>query len=176
MFPPETATVPRSSLIDRLDLASVADSETPPVKSFEHPGRQEKASERRQHATKERDRYMKSLKRDLEWLFNTRRTFDGRMERYPQLSTSVYAYGLPDITSADITSVRDQKKLVAIMHRSLEVFDRRLKDIEIDLEPLRAGSRGLRFKINCILLMDPAPEEILIDTVLDAGNSKYEVK
>lgn len=121
-------------------------------------------------------RYKDSVKRDLEWLFNTRRTFDNRMEEYPQISSSVYAYGLPDITSVNIGSVNEQRQLVQVMKECLRLFERRLTDVVIDFDPIVGGNRSLQFKISGVLQMDPAPEEIFIDTVLDSTNSKYEVK
>jgi type VI secretion system protein ImpF len=176
LLQPETKGLPRFSLIDRLSLEdSPGDSDALFSGSLEGSGDEQYQAAKvvYRSATK---RYEDLVKRDLEWLFNTRRTFDERIERYPQLSSSVYAYGLPDITSVNVSSVRDQKKLLEIMRASLEMFDRRLRDIQIDFEPLTVGNRGLHFRISCILLMDPAPEEICIDTVLDANNSKYEVK
>jgi len=120
-------------------------------------------------------RYKDLVKRDLEWLFNTRRTFDDRIELYPNLATSVYAYGLPDISSMNVGSTKDQATLLRIMERSVAVFDHRLKDVQIEFES-SLGTRSLQFKINGLLVMDPAPEEILIDTLLDSDNDKFEVK
>lgn len=121
-------------------------------------------------------RYKDSVKRDIEWLFNTRRTFDYRIGNYPQIRSSVYAYGLPDITSVNIGSVNDQRKLVDMMKESLLLFERRLTDVAIDFQPVVGGSRSLQFTISGILLMDPAPEEVRIDTILDSASARYEVK
>lgn len=120
-------------------------------------------------------KYKESVKRDLEWLLNTRRTFDDRLDEYPLLSTSVYAYGLPDITSVNISSAKDQNRLLQIMTESLEAFDTRLRGIEIEMDSFSGPSRILKFRISGVVLMDPAPEEITIDTVLES-NGKYEVK
>ncbi len=120
-------------------------------------------------------KYKESVKRDLEWLLNTRRTFDERVDKYPLLSASVYGYGLPDITSVNVGSVKDQNKLLQIMTKSLETFDSRLRGIEIQIEPFVSPNRALKFRISGVVLMDPAPEEILLDTVLES-NGKYEVK
>lgn len=121
-------------------------------------------------------RYKDSVKRDLEWLFNTRRTFDARIAEHTQVRSSVYAYGLPDITSVNIGSVNDQRKLVDLMGESVRLFERRLKNVSIEFQPIVGGSRSLQFTISGVLLMDPAPEEVRIDTVLDAASAKYEVK
>ncbi len=121
-------------------------------------------------------RYKDSVKRDLEWLFNTRCTYDSRLGKYAQVRGSVYAYGLPDITSVNIGSVNDQRKLVDMMMECLRLFERRLKNVHIDFQPIVGGSRSLQFTISGVLLMDPAPEEVRIDTVLDSSSAKYEVK
>ena len=120
--------------------------------------------------------YKDSVKRDLEWLFNTRQTHDSRIEDYTELPSSVYAYGLPDITSVNVGSVNDQRKLADLMKRCLRLFERRLTDVAIDFQPIIGGGRSLQFTISGILLMDPAPEEVRIDTVLDATSARYEVK
>jgi type VI secretion system protein ImpF len=120
--------------------------------------------------------YKDSVKRDLEWLFNTRQTFDNRIDEYTELPSSVYAYGLPDITSVNIGSVNDQRKLAELMKRSLRLFERRLTDVAIDFQPVIGGGRSLQFIISGILQMDPAPEEVRIDTILDSTSARYEVK
>jgi type VI secretion system protein ImpF len=121
-------------------------------------------------------RYKDSVKRDLEWLFNSRRTFDARIGDYAQVRSSVYAYGLPDITSVNIGSVTDQRRLVDLMGETVRLFERRLKNVSIEFQPVVGGNRLLQFTISGVLLMDPAPEEVRIDTVLDAASARYEVK
>jgi len=157
--------LPTFSLVDRLSLE---DSNLP-----------EGARDRDFEKIHYRDavkRYKDSVKRDLEWLFNTRQTFDYRIEDYPQIESSVYAYGLPDITSVNIGSVTEQRKLADIMKRSLRLFERRLTDVTIDFQPIVGGGRSLQFTISGVLLMDPAPEEVHIDTILDSTSARYEVK
>lgn len=157
--------LPTLSLVDRLSLED----------SNEHEGLQDRFVEKIHFRDVVRQ-YKDSVKRDLEWLFNTRQTFDDRINRYTQLESSVYAYGLPDVTSVNIGSVNDQRKLTEIMKRSLRLFERRLTDVSIDFQPIVGGSRSLHFIISGILLMDPAPEEVRIDTVLDSTSARYEVK
>jgi predicted component of type VI protein secretion system len=62
------------------------------------------------------------------------------------------------------------------MKESLSLFERRLKNVQIDFQPVVGGSRSLQFTISGVLMMDPAPEEVRIDTVLDSSSAKYEVK
>jgi type VI secretion system protein ImpF len=122
------------------------------------------------------NRFKDSVKRDLEWLLNTRQVVDDRLPSYPEVSRSVYAYGLPDVTSVNAGSVHDQNALLRRMEQCIEVFDKRLSNTDIVLEPLVGLSRVLRFSISSIVLMDPAPEEIVINTILDPSSGEYEVK
>lgn len=162
----ETSRPPTFSLVDRLSLE---DSDA----------RDEAQDQPYVDKARSRDavrRYKDSVKRDLEWLLNTRRTLDYRMDRYSQIESSVYAYGLPDITSVNIGSVNEQRKLVDLMKETLRLFERRLTNVSIEFDPLPGGSRSLQFSISGVLNMDPAPEEIQIDTILDSTSAKYEVK
>jgi type VI secretion system protein ImpF len=163
---PEKSGLPTLSLIDRLSDEDSNASE----------GIEARSSLDKIHYRDTVRRYKDSVKRDLEWLFNTRRTFDSRIGQYPQIESSIYAYGLPDITSVNVGSVNDQRKLVDVMKESLRLFERRLTDISIDFDPIAGGNRSLQFRISGILLMDPAPEEVCIDTVLDSMSARYEVK
>jgi len=158
--------LPTLSLVDRLSLEDSDLAE----------GVHDRAHLDKVHYRDTIRRYKDSVKRDLEWLFNTRRTFDQRLDRYPNVESSVYAYGLPDITSVNIGSVNDQRTLVDMMKESLRLFERRLTDVIIDFEPVVGGNRSLQFRISGVLMMDPAPEEVCIDTVLDSTSSRYEVK
>lgn len=162
---PDSSGLPTLSLIDRL---SMEDSDSREANDRLHLDKG--------HFRKMVKRYKDSVKRDLEWLFNTRRTFDHRIGQYPEIESSVYAWGLPDITSVNIGSVNDQRKLVEIMKESLRLFERRLTDIAIDFDPVSGGSRSLQFRISGTLLMNPAPEPVTIDTVLDSTSARYEVK
>ena len=53
-----------------------------------------------------------SLRRDLEWLLNSRRTPDAVPATYEELFRSLYNYGLPDVTSMGFNSPRDRQRLM----------------------------------------------------------------
>jgi type VI secretion system protein ImpF len=46
----------------------------------------------------------------------------------------------------------------------------------IPVESQAVGTRTLRFRIDAMLVMDPAPEHVSFDTVLDLPSSRYELK
>ena len=176
---PGPDSLPTPSLIDRLskeDLpGDVLDLDLAQAsgKTGEIKVRRKASNAQRREAI---DRYKNSVKRDLEWLLNTRQVVDDRLPLYPEVSRSVYAYGLPDITSINVGSIHDQNELLRRMEKCIESFDNRLTKMEIILEPLVSLNRALRFSIRGTVLMDPAPEEIVIDTILDPTSGEYEVK
>jgi type VI secretion system protein ImpF len=176
---PVSDKLPTPSLIDRLskeDLptdVSELEFEAASGKTGEFKIRRKVSNTLRRDAI---NRHKDSVKRDLEWLLNTRQVVDDRLPRYPEVSQSVYAYGLPDITSINVGAVRDQNELLRRMEKCIEVFDKRLSKTEITLEPMVNLNRVLHFTISGLILMDPAPEEIMIDTVLDPASGAYEVK
>lgn len=176
---PGPDSLPTPSLIDRLSKEDLPgdgfdlDLAQASGKTGEMKVRRKASNAQRREAI---NRYKDSVKRDLGWLLNTRQVVDDRLPFYPEVSRSVYAYGLPDITSINVGAIHDQNELLRRMERCIEFFDKRLTKTEIMLEPMVGLNRVLRFSISGIVLMDPAPEEIVIDTILDPSSGEYEVK
>ncbi|MFZ0319231.1 MAG: type VI secretion system baseplate subunit TssE [Candidatus Sulfotelmatobacter sp.] len=117
-----------------------------------------------------------AIKRDLEWLLNTRRTIDPAPDSAYETARSVYHYGFADISSKSLLSVRDQNELVRQMESAIAVFEPRLKRPKVRMERVEGGYRALRFVIEGLLCMDPAPEPVRFDTVLELNKGQYEVK
>src|SRR5216684_4982636 len=176
---PGPDSLPTPSLIDRLSKEDLP-GDGLDLDLAQASGKTGEMKVRRKASTAQRrdaiNRYKDSVKRDLEWLLNTRQVVDDRLPDYPEVSRSVYAYGLPDITSINMGAIHDQNELLRRLERCIEFFDKRLTKTEIMLEPLVGVNRVLRFSISGIVLMDPAPEEIVIDTILDPASGEYEVK
>jgi type VI secretion system protein ImpF len=116
------------------------------------------------------------LKRDLEWLLNTRKTIDPAPESARETVRSVYHYGFADISSKSVLSSRDHGDLVREMESAIAVFEPRLKRARVRMEMAEGSYRTLKFVIEGLLCMDPAPEPVRFDTVLELGKGEYEVK
>ena len=176
---PSPDSLPTPSLIDRLSKEDLA-GDGFDLELAQDGGETGEMKVRRKASSAQRreaiNRHKDSVKRDLEWLLNTRQVVDDRLPFYPEVSRSVYAYGLPDITSINVSAIHDQNELLRRMEKCIESFDKRLTRTEIALEPMVGLNRVLRFSISGIVLMDPAPEEIVIDTILDPSSGEYEVK
>lgn len=116
------------------------------------------------------------LKRDLEWLLNTRKTIDPAPESAQETTRSVYHYGFADISSKSVASSRDQSELIREMESAIALFEPRLKRARVRIEAQEGNFRTLKFVIEGLLCMDPAPEPIRFDTVLELGKGEYEIK
>ena len=119
-----------------------------------------------------------ALRRDLEWLLNSRRNPDAAPESMPELSRSLYNYGLPDFAALSINSPKDRDRLLVELENTVAVFEPRLKDIRVSLLDTQnaAGTRMLHFQIEGMLQMDPAPEQVSFDTVLQLTNGEYQIR
>jgi type VI secretion system protein ImpF len=117
-----------------------------------------------------------AVRRDLEWLLNTRRMIEEAPASLKELAHSVYNYGLPDISSLYLRSSRDQETLLNSLKAAINSFEPRLLNVKVILEPAGDDTRVIRFGIEGLLRIDPAPEPVFFDTVLEPTNGQYLVK
>jgi type VI secretion system protein ImpF len=117
-----------------------------------------------------------TVRRDLEWLLNTRQLAKGLPAELKQANDSVVAFGLPDFSALSIDSADDQKLIKREIEQAIRRFEQRLADVIVSLEPATPTERVLRFRIDARLKIDPAPEPITFDTVLQLGSGEYEVR
>ncbi len=76
-----------------------------------------------------------------------------------------------------LNSPKDQSKLVRFLQSTVKLFEPRLANVRIiPLESMAGKTRTLRFRIEGMLLMDPAPEHVSFDTVLELTSGGYEVQ
>jgi type VI secretion system protein ImpF len=117
-----------------------------------------------------------ALKRDLEWLLNTRKPPLPQLASRPSVRDSVINYGLPDTTALGLASASDQRSLRMAIEACLSIFEPRLSGVHVTLESADTTDRRLRFHIEGNMKLDPAPEEIAFDTVLELSSGEYKVK
>lgn len=109
-----------------------------------------------------------AVRRDLEWLLNTRRNFQDPDEALREVNRSVWVFGLPDFSAYNISLPADQAKLLRQLQTAVQTFEPRLGNVRITpLQPPRSGIQEFRLRIEALLLMDPAPEPISFDTIIE---------
>jgi type VI secretion system protein ImpF len=118
----------------------------------------------------------KAVERDLEWLLNTRRIFLEPDESLKEVNESLYVYGLPDFSTYAIASPADRGKLMRQLVSAIKNFEPRLLNTRIvPVESARTGIQELRFRIEGLLDVDPAPEPVSFDTVVELRSSTCRV-
>ncbi len=116
------------------------------------------------------------VRRDMEWLLNTRRTIELAPEGLSELSASLYHYGLPDISSMSRDSPETQGELVRLVEEALGAFEPRLAGVTVNAVPDDQRKFGeLRFVIDGLLRLEPTPERVTFDTVLETGKGVVQV-
>lgn len=117
-----------------------------------------------------------SVRRDLEWLLNSRCFPEEIDEQLEEVKKSVIVYGLPDITGISAKSHVEQKRLTEAMETAIRNFEPRFLNLKVTLEPVNNITRMLKFRIEAQLNVEPTPEPITFDTVLQLGSGDFEVK
>lgn len=114
--------------------------------------------------------------RDLEWLLNTRRIIEPAPDTYPEVQRSLYHYGLPDVSSVSKDSPLALRVLVQQMEDCIKLFEPRLDNVRVQLLEKLPSQRDLRFVIEAMLRMEPNPERIVFDTVLEAVRGEFRIE
>jgi len=117
-----------------------------------------------------------SVQRDVEFLLNTRRTMIMAGLEFPELRNSVHQYGLPDTSGLSFSDLDGRQQLTNSIADTLRRFEPRLTNISVRLtDANQVSAPQVRFSISATLRMDPSPEQIVFDTVLEIASGEYDV-
>lgn len=117
-----------------------------------------------------------SIARDLEWLLNTHRSIEEVRDSDLLLESSLYNYGLPDITSFNRRSSQDKKSLLRLLESAVSTFEPRLEGVRVSPQEGDDDRPRLRFTIEGLLLIEPSPELVTFDTFVEVGSGECTVE
>jgi type VI secretion system protein ImpF len=118
-----------------------------------------------------------AVRRDLEILLNTRRSFLDWPPALAELQRSLLNYGLPDFSATGLGSARERHDFCRTLQELLERSEPRLKAVSVrPLDNALGLGRTLRFRIDALLRTDPAPEPIVFDSMLEPSSAAFTVK
>jgi type VI secretion system protein ImpF len=118
-----------------------------------------------------------SVSRDLENLLNTRQRCDGWPPALDELEKSLLNYGIPDFTGVNMSAPSERERLRSIIQRVIEQFEPRFRSVRVKLlENTEAFDRTLRFRIDGLLDVNPAPEPVVFDSQLEPTTATFEVR
>ncbi len=114
-----------------------------------------------------------SVRRDLEWLLNSRRVADPPNENLKEVNKSTYIYGLPDLSALTMATAADRGRLMRQILATINIFEPRLSNVRIVIvETEDSSKKDVRLRIEAMLRTDPVPEPISFDSVIElkSGN------
>ena len=118
-----------------------------------------------------------SVRRDLENLLNTRWRCVSWPPDLDQLEQSLVNYGIPDFTGANLGASGNREEFRRIIEKVIRTYEPRFKTVRVHLldnaEPL---DRTLRFRIEALLHVEPAPEPVTFDSTLEPATANFKVK
>jgi type VI secretion system protein ImpF len=117
-----------------------------------------------------------SVRRDVEALLNTRIPIYSIDENLEEIRRSVATFGLPDFTATGITQSDEQARMTSTIQKAIETFEPRFVGVRVFLEPVDSLAKQVRFRIEANLNIEPSPEPVVFDTVLQSGNSAFTVQ
>ena len=114
-----------------------------------------------------------AVRRDLEWLLNTRRA---DRDLPPHVASSVFTYGLAEPSSMSEDRSRLFEELARRMQDAIAIFEPRLVGAKVTLSPYQdRTTRRIDLIIEGLLRIDPSPEHVSFDTSLELTNGEYHV-
>ncbi len=114
-----------------------------------------------------------SVRRDLENLLNTRRSYAAPPKDDDPLTLSSIGYGIPDFTGASV----DTRLMLAAIEDAIRRFEPRLKNVRVLLEDAAESiDRTLRFRIEATLWIEPLREPVAFHSKWESTTSSVQVE
>jgi type VI secretion system protein ImpF len=115
--------------------------------------------------------------RDLEDMLNTHREALFNMaEGYPEVSHSLVTYGVPDFSTFDVRNPQDHNRVCTILKELINDCEPRLKNVKVILTQPREHAQNLHFRLDALLEVRPAREQVVFDAVLQLNTKSYHVE
>ena len=119
----------------------------------------------------------RSVRRDIEALLNARRRWRSWPEGYDELAVSPVGYGITDFAAGAFNDPAERDRLRAQIEQTIRRFEPRLAQVHVVLiDSDNTLDPTLRLRIEALLRVDPAPEPITFDTLVDPATAEVQVK
>jgi type VI secretion system protein ImpF len=118
-----------------------------------------------------------AVRRDLENLLNTRIRCLNVPENLKELKRSLINYGIPDIAGARLGSAQQREEFCRLLQNIIRQYEPRFLSVTVTPSPATdPQDRTFRFRIDAMLVAEPAPEPIIFDSELRPASGSFEVK
>ncbi len=117
-----------------------------------------------------------SIRRDLENLFNTRYCCVSPPQEYRNLDDSVLNYGLPDLSTINMTTFDNRNEFCRKMEKTILKFEPRIKTVKVKTEAvLDNEDPTIHFRVEATLNVNPLQELIIFESMLNPVNQTVDV-
>lgn len=114
-------------------------------------------------------RYKVALRRDLESLLNTKRPYLPVVGRYPGLDRSVIGYGIPDLSTEDMSIPAVRERVRRVIAQVIREHEPRLSEIDIEMDE-GPTSKGMRLRICAVLNVMQSEETVVYEAAVRPGD------
>jgi type VI secretion system protein ImpF len=114
-----------------------------------------------------------SLWRDLSLLLNSKRREQEVPEEFTESQSSLLVYGLPDFSAYSLKNPTDQSRLRRTIEGVIRRFEPRLEKVIVTLETPDDTDAALRFRVDAMLRIEPAPEPVSFETLLQPASRQF---
>lgn len=109
-----------------------------------------------------------AVRRDLEHLFNTRYRCLSHPPEYEHLESSNINFGLPDLSTINLTSADSRKRFCRDIERTILDFEPRIRSVKVSAqEKVDIEDPSIHFRVEAVLHVNPASEVIVFDSTLN---------
>ncbi|WP_346838552.1 type VI secretion system baseplate subunit TssE [Microbulbifer sp. SAOS-129_SWC] len=116
------------------------------------------------------------VRRDLEHLFNTRYRCLSAPESHPHLEQSNINFGLPDLSTVNLSSLDNRKRFCRDIERTILEFEPRIRSVKVSTpDKVDAEDPSIRFRVEAVLHVNPASEVIVFDSALNPVTQTVDV-
>ncbi len=117
-----------------------------------------------------------AVQRDLDNLLNVRRAELLIPPAYRESTASLLNFGLPDFTAYNLRDASEQNRLRKAIETAVRVFEPRLANVSVFLDGWDELKPVLRYRLEALLKVDPAPEAVVFETEFKADTRRFAVK
>jgi type VI secretion system protein ImpF len=116
-----------------------------------------------------------TVRRDLENLLNARSFTYHIDDDLEEVNNSLAVFGLPDFTGISSKDPAEQNRMTRAIEDAITIFEPRFIGVKVNLEPVSTLDKQLKFRIEASLNVEPAPEPVVFDTVLELDSGQFGV-
>lgn len=117
-----------------------------------------------------------SVRRDLEFLLNTRHRCNENLADWELLEYSIFNYGIPDATGINIGSDDAKEAFAKIIQKIISKYEPRFKTVVVSVtNDTSSIDRTFRFRIDALLKVEPAVKPVVFDSSLEPVTRNFSV-